>query len=68
MTVTKQSKFNKAMASGRQLTVPQIKALGFANAYDPAYKARNMFNLNVQRFLKTNKRGVTTSFYAIESV
>lgn len=63
---TLQSKFNAAMLAGRTLTPTQVAKLGFANVYDAAYKARNFHGLNVQRFVTTNKKGISTSVYALE--
>lgn len=65
-TVTKQSRFMSAMLGGKELTVAQVRKLGFANPYDAAYKARNR-GVSVQRFINTNSKGVSTSVYALEA-
>lgn len=64
--VTAQSKFNKAMASGKQMTVEQIRKLGLSNVHDAAYKARNFHGLNVQRYVISKRTG-DVSVYALEA-
>jgi hypothetical protein len=64
--VTKQSKFNRIMEAGRELTVAQVRAIGFSNVYDAAYQARQVHGMPVQRFLKTNSKGKVTSVYALD--
>lgn len=63
---TYQSKFNRAMEAGRELTVAQVRALGFTNVYDAAYQARQVHGMNVQRFLKNTSKGKTVSVYALD--
>lgn len=61
MAQSMQSKFNKAMQSGKSLTTAQVRKIGFANPADAAYKARNA-GIPVLTYFKQTKAG-TVHFY-----
>lgn len=61
-----QSKFNKAMTTGKALTTAQVRKIGFANPADAAYKARNA-GIPVVTYYKETKAGIV-HFYQAEAV
>ena len=59
--VSMQEKFEKAMVSGKILTRGKLEAMGFANVYDPIYKAR-LKGFNVIRSIKSTRAGDVTQY------
>lgn len=65
MKKTMQSRFNTAMVKGRSLTTKQVSAIGFANPYDAAYRARTVHGLNVWANTFVNSRGQQLTSYSL---